>query len=114
VKVSELLAYARDELFKGWTHGELVDAQTGNVCAVGALRRATMSNVQNGSAKVFNEARRVLNVKAREMAADVGVRGPSGFGISRVEEFNDFCLTTQQDVLNLMDKAIIGLEEQGR
>jgi hypothetical protein len=111
MKVSELLAAARDELFKGWTQGKLKD-NVGNVCAVGALRRATMGHIQEGSVAVFNKARTALNVKATEMKADVGM--VDGFGPNiAVESFNDFGGTTKDDMLALFDKTIIGLEEVG-
>lgn len=106
MKVSELLAHARDELYKGWTKGALAKGQ--NVCAVGALRRATMGNIQNGSTRVFKEARTLLNVKAREMAADVGI----DWEFDGVEQFNDWSGTTHDDMLNLFDKTIIGAEEK--
>lgn len=108
MKVSELVAQARDELFKGWAKGTLSDGQ--NVCAVGALRRATMANLQNGAPAVFKEAREALNLKAGEMSADVGMP----FATGAVESFNDFYGTKKEDVLNLFDKATISLEEQGR
>lgn len=85
-----------------------MNSNTGSVCAVGALRRATLNNIQQGSAALFGKARYVLNLKAREMAADVGL--PPQI---HVENFNDGADTGKQDMLNLFDKAIIGLEERG-
>lgn len=109
MKVSELLAEARDEVFKGWVQKTVRD-NVGNVCAVGALRRATMNHIQDGSVKVFPKARKALDAKAREMAADVG---GGDFSINVVESFNDFWGTDKQAMLNLFDKVIIGLEEVG-
>lgn len=111
MKVSELLADARDELSMGWEQGSLMNAATGSVCAVGALRRATLNNIQQGSAALFGKARQVLNLKSREMAADVGLLDNA---VVHVENFNDWRNTGKQDMLNLFDKAIIGLEEQGQ
>jgi hypothetical protein len=110
MKASELLSDARDELFQGWEKGTLLNESTGGVCAVGALRRSCMNNIQNGAAAVFGKARDALNVKSREMSADVGINGTYPL---RVEEFNDWAKTEKSDVLNMFDKAIIGLEEQG-
>lgn len=109
MKVSELLADARDELSMGWEKGRLMNAQTGGVCAVGALRRATMNNIQQGSAALFSKARQALNLKSREMRADIGYPGD----FSSVESFNDWAKTERADVLNMFDKTIIGLEERG-
>lgn len=105
MKVSELLAQARDELFKGWVSGKLLDVQSGGVCAVGALRRATMSNIQNGSSAVFWEARTELNRKACEM---------SNSRFDLVEHFNDHFASGKQDMLDLFDKAIVSVEEVGK
>lgn len=113
MKASELLSDARDELFQGWEKGTLLNESTGGVCAIGALRRATVSNIHNGATKVFGEARCALNEKAFEMAADIGY----DTGIYRrlaVESFNDASGSGKGDLLNLFDKTIIGLEEQGK
>lgn len=104
MKVSELLSAARDELFKGWTTGTLMNESTGNVCAVGALRRATMNHVPQGSVTVFNAAVRALNAKAEEM---------SNSATLTVMGFNDHFAQSKQDVLDLFDKAAIGAEEMG-
>lgn len=109
MKESELIADARDELSMGWTQRTIMNSNTGSVCAVGALRRATLNNIQHGAAALFAKARQTLNLKAREMAADVGI----GYPLAGVENFNDFNGTGKQDMLNLFDKAIIGLEERG-
>lgn len=108
MKESELLAEARDELYKGWVQNTM--ASGNNVCAMGALRRATMGNIQNGAAAVFNKARTALDLKATEMGEDIA----KGFRPASVMAFNDHLDTRKQDVLNLLDKTIIGLEEQGR
>lgn len=114
MKPSELVAQARDELFKGWAKGTLMNGE-GSVCAVGALRRATMANVQNGAVGVFKEARQALNAKAVEMAADVGIDSSYWSApLTQVETFNDYRGTQKQDMLNLFDKTVIGLEETGR
>lgn len=109
MKISELLAEARDELSQGWEKHTLLNAKTGSVCAVGALRRATMNHVQDGAIPLFRKARTMLNAKAVEMADDVSMLGAS----TGVEGFNDWAMTSKQDVLNLFDKVIITAEETG-
>lgn len=98
MKPSELLAEARDELYAGWTQGEYVSA-VGNVCAIGAVERCAMRNMAFAEAGVAQNA---LNAKALEI-----------YGVNSVQRANDSMVSGKQDVLDLMDKCIIGLEEVG-
>lgn len=97
MKVSELLGEARDELAMGWTKGAY--SHNGSVCAVGAIERVAL---------------RTMDVVAAARAqAEVDRLAREIYGDSRVQEFNDRYSTSKQDVLDLFDKAIIGLEERG-
>lgn len=99
MKASEFLAQARDEVFKGWTqHSYRTTA--GQVCAVGAIERVAMATMAIETAAAAQAA---LNAKALEVHGKV-----------QVQYVNDHVATRRQDVLDLFDKTIIGLEEQGR
>jgi len=98
MKVSELLGEARDELDKGWTKGAY-STQQGHVCAVGAIERVALRHLDiQAAAKAQAEINR--------LAAEI-------HNVDYVQSFNDRYGTSKQDVLNLFDKAIIGLEERG-
>lgn len=98
MKTSELLGEARDELANGWTQGTYATSQ-GSVCAVGAIERAALRNMDIVAA---GKAQQEINRLTQEI-----------YGDSRVQVFNDRPGTTKQDVLDLFDKCIIGLEERG-
>lgn len=98
MKVSEFLAQARDELFKGWTKGSYQN-QVGQVCAIGAIERVAMNTMAIEEAA---QAQAAINAKAREV-----------HGVSQVQHINDSMGTSKQDMLDLFDKAINGLEEHG-
>lgn len=98
MKVSEFLAAARDEVFKGWTQRSY-RTTAGAVCAVGAIERVAMATMAIETAAAAQAA---LNAKALEV-----------HGSSMVQSVNDKTSTSQQDVLDLFDKTVIGLEEQG-
>lgn len=98
MKVSEFLAQARDELFKGWTKGAYQNTQ-GQVCAIGAIERVALSTMEIEAAA---KAQQAINEKALEV-----------YGMDIVQSVNDDRSTTKQDVLDLFDKSIIGLEERG-
>jgi hypothetical protein len=99
MKISELLAEARDELAQGWTQRAYSTA-SGNVCAVGAIERVALRHMDVQAAAA---AQAEINRLTREV-----------YGEMRVQYFNDRVDTQKQDVLDLFDKAIIGLEEQGK
>jgi hypothetical protein len=98
VKVSEFLAQARDELFKGWTKGSYQNS-VGQVCAIGAIERVAMNTMAIEEAA---RAQAAINAKALEV-----------HGVSQVQHINDSQATSKQDMLDLFDKAVIGLEERG-
>lgn len=98
MKVSELLGEARDELAMGWTRHAYATTQ-GHVCAIGAIERVALRNMDIAAAA---KAQQEINRLAQEI-----------YGESRVQEFNDRLNTRKQDVLDLFDKCIIGLEERG-
>lgn len=98
MKTSELLGEARDELYKGWTQGEYAN-HIGHVCAIGAIERVALRHQDIVAAA---KAQQEVNRLAKEI-----------YGCSMVQSFNDRYNTGKQDVLDLFDKAIIGLEERG-
>lgn len=98
MKVSEFLAQARDELFKGWTKGSYQN-EDGQCCAIGAIERVAMNTMAIEEAGKAQEA---INAKAREV-----------HGVSQVQHINDSMGTSKQDMLDLFDKTVIGLEERG-
>lgn len=99
MKVSEFIGHARDELFKGWTQGAY-RTNKGQVCAVGALERVAMQNLSEVA--TAGKAQEAINAKAKEV-----------YGVHRVQSINDRSTTGQQDMLDLFDKTMIGLEERG-
>jgi hypothetical protein len=98
MKVSEFLGEARDELNKGWTQRAYQNGD-GEVCAIGAIERVAMRNLDTIQAAA--EAQREIQSKAQEVYGKY------------VQAFNDASTTSKQDVLDLFDKAIAGLEERG-
>jgi hypothetical protein len=99
MKVSELLAEARDELASGWVRGAY-SRNTGEVCAMGAIERVALRHMDIQAAAA---AQAEINRLTKEV-----------YGVSQVQSFNDYVASGKQDVLDLFDKAIIGLEEQGK
>jgi hypothetical protein len=95
MKPSEYVRLARDEIAKGWCKQIAEDTQ-GNVCAIGALSRATIGNHLKGV-----RALGALNAKALEL------------GYEGIVSMNDDVDIIQQDMLDLFEKVAIGLEEQG-
>jgi hypothetical protein len=99
MKPSELLAEARDELYQGWAQSAYV-TQNGTVCAIGAVQSCAMKHMAFAEAGVAQDA---LNAKSLEI-----------YGKPAVQNVNDSHGTTKQDMLDLFDKSIIGLEEHGQ
>lgn len=97
MKTSQLLGEARDELAKGWVKHAYSNA--GNVCAVGALERVAMRHQDIVAAA---KAQAELN----RLSAEI-------YDATCVQYLNDRNRTSKQDMLDLFDKAIIGLEERG-
>lgn len=99
MKVSEFLAEARAELDAGWVQGTW---QTGNgeVCHEGACDRVAMRHLDQ--IPVAAAARKAIDEKALEM-----------FGMPTGRAANDTTGRQKQEMLDLYDKTIIGLEERG-
>lgn len=105
MKVSEFVAQARDHLSAAWTKGSYRNSQDQSVCAIGALDRVAMENLQQGGVQAHSPAREALLVQAREM-----FNLPS---LNYIPGLNDEMGRTKQDMLDLFDKTVIGLEEHG-
>lgn len=101
MKISEFLAEARDELAVGWTKNTLRN-QANEVCGLGALRRVAFHHLADGGPQIYNAARSALSEKTQEI-----------YGNPSIPRVNDMISIKHQDMLNLFDKCIIGLEEHG-
>ncbi|WPH57783.1 hypothetical protein [Mycobacterium phage WXIN] len=104
MKTSEFIAEARDELFQGWTQGSYRSAQ--GVCVLGALDRVVMRHLTNGGVTARAEAQVEISKMAQELFPDIWQ--------GNIPSLNDYFSTTKDDMLNLLDKSVIGLEEVGR
>ena len=104
MKTSEFVAQARDEIHGGWVQGSYRNEQ--GVCILGALDRIALRNLQAGGVQARAVAQQEIEKMAQELFPDIW-RG-------NIPELNDMFRTTKDDVLNLMDKTIIGLEEHGQ
>lgn len=131
-KASEKLAQARDRVAKGWYQGDYEDGD-GNVCALGALFTAfdwmqrcgpmfapeylevpgTAQDPRPAGATHWVTAVKALRTKINEVAPEVHPND-SPWDWQYVAHYNDLDETTLEDMINVFDKAIIGLEEQGR
>lgn len=103
MQTSEFVAQARDEISMGWVKGSFRNTQ--GVCVMGALDRVAMKNILNGGIQAHTPAQSAIQEQFREMFPDIQKVSIPGF--------NDSGLMTKQDILNGMDKTIIGLEEKG-
>jgi hypothetical protein len=97
VKTSEFIREAMGHVEKGWCKGTTVD-DSGNVCMGGALANTMITELDN---RVYYAAKFALMNKVREL------------GWQYITLMNDDPLTTKQDVLNVMEKAALSLEEKG-
>lgn len=107
MKASEVLAAARDEIENGWTRGTFEDTH-GSVCAVGAIHRAA----EQKKATVTGLDGVIELAAAQEDATAAIQRLTREHGSGSIMGYNDHA-TDKQQVLDLFDKAIAGLEERG-
>lgn len=103
MKLSEILTNARGVVSNGWCQGAYYDGN-GSYCSIGALSKALQSSPQVLEGERYREAYMYLNNHLPALGFDNG---------QDVVDFNDDPATTQQDVLNLFDKAIASAEEKG-
>lgn len=105
MKLSEFISEARDEIHMAWTQRAFRRGES--VCAIGALDRVAMRHLQDGGVQAHKPAQGALLEKVNEMF-------PGKYGQwDYIPSFNDVATRTQQDMENLFDKTIIGLEEKG-
>lgn len=104
MKTSQMVNEGRDELYQGWTQGDYKNEQ--GVCVLGALDRVAMRHLANGGVKARAEAQKEIEKMAAELFPDVWR--------SSIPGLNDSYRTTKEDMLNLLDKTAISLEEHGR
>ncbi|OCB09247.1 hypothetical protein A5717_26085 [Mycolicibacterium porcinum] len=100
MKVSEFLTEARAELDAGWVQGTWQNGG-GDVCHEGACDRVAMRHLDQ--IPVAAAARAAIDAKAMEIYNEASGR-----------IVNDMEGRTKQDMLDLYDKTIIGLEERGQ
>lgn len=97
MKQSEYLGHVRAVVAKGWHQGSATDMR-GNWCSIGAL---SLAAVEACAGEWYGPTLRLLDDRCREQ------------GFRYLMAFNDHPSTTKQDVLNFLDKTILGLEERG-
>ena len=98
MKTSEFIRTAMKSVERGWCKGTTVDAYA-NVCMGGAIINAM--NAMGLGFDAYLQARGALEHKVREL------------GWQFITLMNDDPSTTKQDVLDVMEKAALSLEEKG-
>ncbi|AAN12799.1 hypothetical protein OPTIMUS_144 [Mycobacterium phage Optimus] len=106
MKTSEFVASARDEIYQGWTKNSYRNDQ--GVCILGALDRVALHNLHLDTEETV-KARAKAEAEIKKMAEELFPDIWSG----DIPALNDNWSTTKDDVLNLLDKTTIGLEERG-
>jgi hypothetical protein len=111
MKTSEYLTAARERVAEGWVQGIFEDYR-GYVCTTGALRRAEENhNIQPGT---YAEGRAVLvNKILEEYPVGMWTLLASEGSLISIPVWNDHKGRTQQEVLNMFDKSILALQEEG-
>ena len=109
MKASELLWNAADHVEAGWCQHVLED-EAGNVCTLGAMGRA-FTGIATGSAFAFVREDPTYSAAHRALMKQIASR--TGTPNCAVAEWNNAPERTQADVVTTMQKAAIGLEEQG-
>ena len=104
MKTSEFIDAARDELHMGWVQRSYSDGQS--VCVIGALDRVALRHLGNGGIIARAQAQQELEKTAAEMFPDIW----SG----NIPDLNDYYRTTKDDMLALLDKCSLKLDEVGR
>ena len=99
MKVSEFLTEARAELDAGWIQGAWQNGN-GDVCHEGACDRVAMRHLDQ--IPIAAAARAAIDAKAMEI-----------YGLASGRSVNDTTGRQKQDMLDLYDKTILGLEERG-
>lgn len=108
MKASEVLSSARDILNTGWHKGWFSDGK-GNYCAIGACMKAAEVGLM--TPEVFQKLPRKSGYRGATAALSDKLFEMTGEG--ELSEYNDDPKVTKQDMLDLFDKTIAGLEEKG-
>lgn len=105
---SEVMWKAAEHVDAGWCQNRLEDAQ-GNVCAVGAIHKASrdIDQVKLSHSQSFSCRQALCETLIEQGLLPVG----SFSGIAR---WNNAAGRTAQEVAEMMRKTAIKLEEQGR
>lgn len=101
MKTSKILSDARGRLDRGWCQRVGAD-EHGNLCAVAAVGVAESAAIGLGVSPTIPYPVDALYEKLKEFGS-----------YQTLVEFNDDPHTSKQDVLNLFDKTILGLQEKG-
>jgi hypothetical protein len=89
---------------QGWTKGEYAD-ELGNVCAVGALRKA-LNNPQRLDSPLWDTYRESITIMSQ-------VTGEMTNGLTdNPVQFNDMESTTKQDIVALFEKSAVRWDER--
>lgn len=109
MKASDILREAAKEVDKNWCRYNFT--QSGRVCAVGALRKATL-----GSAKLVPKGNRDYEEAVEALEASMREHLPLAehrhAGESYIAHVNDEVAKNRKDISRCMEKAAIKLEEQ--
>ena len=103
MKPSEYLRAAREKIVQhGWTQGTIQDKR--GFCALGACAKVCedRARLEMSDARMYHTAQRALADKCKEI-----------YGRVNVVTVNDTPGRTQQEMLDLFEKAAISLEEKG-
>jgi hypothetical protein len=113
MKASEFLSEAREHVAEGWTQGMFQDFR--GVCASGAMM--VVDRYHGGDTyEVYSEACDAMGLQIIEQypvgrwICPTSWRGP---GHVSIPSWNDDDERTQQQVLDIFDKTILGLQEAG-
>lgn len=104
--VKQVLQQARAILERGWHHGNLTD-HCGNVCMKAAVQIAAGECYmrQEDGAVVYTDTDDFFTTKLTQLSMETVARQlPEPF--KSIPTYNDYCDTTKDDVLAVMDKAI--------
>ena len=107
MSVAATLAEARKLIAQGWTQGAFYDDEDGRgcYCLAGAVGAAEAASVKLPKGRVkFVFYSRSKSIAA--LSACLGGRGRGAGAVDLVTEWNDAPGRTQEDVLDLIDRAI--------
>ena len=124
MKPSEIIRGGMKHVEAGWGKGKLQDPQKGNVCAQGGVRLSAFGCATAGNPLL--EIPKLEDFKTVLKAMDAYAQAHGFTSHTHLNDYGQFGLystvsdefgrrpTTQQDVLTMMEKSAIALEETGQ